>query len=174
MLVQITTEAVGKYSPDQQRELVERLIPSMISFSIREMLAGDQVDQAKAFYHWADDQGISVQHILYDEADIITLSRCIDQGTIPPERIQVLYVLGRYAANMESNPEDLNAYLDATRNAGLMQDELDWAVCAFGMAETQCLTQALRQGGKVRVGFENSLYNRDGSLAADNRERFWK
>jgi uncharacterized protein (DUF849 family) len=29
----------------------------------------------------------------------------------------------------------------------------------------------MRAGGKVRVGFENSLWNADGNLAASNEER---
>jgi 3-keto-5-aminohexanoate cleavage enzyme len=34
-----------------------------------------------------------------------------------------------------------------------------------------CLKTALESGGKIRVGFENSLWNSDGSLAQDNAER---
>ncbi|MEO0829677.1 MAG: 3-keto-5-aminohexanoate cleavage protein, partial [Pseudomonadota bacterium] len=48
---------------------------------------------------------------------------------------------------------------------------LDWMVCAFGPAETACLAYAADRGGKMRVGFENSLWNADGSLAKDNAER---
>ena len=33
------------------------------------------------------------------------------------------------------------------------------------------LQAAYAQGGKVRVGFENSLQHADGSVAADNAER---
>jgi 3-keto-5-aminohexanoate cleavage enzyme len=43
-----------------------------------------------------------------------------------------------------------------------------WAVCAFGAAEHACVTTAAALGGHVRVGFENNLYLKDGSLAADN------
>jgi uncharacterized protein (DUF849 family) len=44
-------------------------------------------------------------------------------------------------------------------------------VCAFGQNETTCLRAAYLAGGKVRIGFENSLLNADGSFAADNAER---
>ncbi|MDZ4135170.1 MAG: 3-keto-5-aminohexanoate cleavage protein, partial [Paracoccaceae bacterium] len=44
-------------------------------------------------------------------------------------------------------------------------------LCAFGAAETACLAAAFAQGGKARVGFENSLWHADGSLARDNAER---
>jgi uncharacterized protein (DUF849 family) len=44
-------------------------------------------------------------------------------------------------------------------------------VCAFGTGETDCLAAALKAGGSARVGFENSLWNADGSLAASNEAR---
>ena len=47
----------------------------------------------------------------------------------------------------------------------------DWAVCAFGRGETACLIEAHRCGGKLRVGFENSLLHADGTIARDNAER---
>lgn len=48
---------------------------------------------------------------------------------------------------------------------------IDWGLCAFGSNETDCLIEAIHRGGKARIGFENSLWNRDGSVAADNAER---
>ena len=49
--------------------------------------------------------------------------------------------------------------------------KFDWMLCAFGAGETDSLTDAARIGGKARVGFENSLWNKDGSLAQDNAMR---
>ena len=37
MQVQITTEAVGKYTPEEQRELVYKVKPDAVSIAIREM-----------------------------------------------------------------------------------------------------------------------------------------
>ena len=34
-----------------------------------------------------------------------------------------------------------------------------------------CLKAAISAGGKVRVGFENSVYMADGSIASDNAAR---
>ncbi len=45
------------------------------------------------------------------------------------------------------------------------------AICAFATAEAACLKAAIAAGGKVRVGFENSMYMADGSIAADNAAR---
>ena len=53
----------------------------------------------------------------------------------------------------------------------LAEHPADWAVCAFGQGETASLRAAHAAGGKLRVGFENSLVNEDGSIARDNAER---
>ena len=53
----------------------------------------------------------------------------------------------------------------------LLDLDLDWAVCAFGKHETACLTEALKRGGSVRVGFENNIHMPDGSLAVSNRDQ---
>ena len=47
----------------------------------------------------------------------------------------------------------------------------DWAVCAFSNEEISCLKTAIKLGGKIRVGFENSLLMPDGSIAPDNETK---
>ena len=69
-----------------------------------------------------------------------------------------------------SRPQDLEPYLELI-NSRKEDLELDWMICAFGPAETASLAYAAARGGKVRVGFENSIWNSDGSLAKDNTER---
>lgn len=49
MQVQITTEAVGKYTPEEQRELVYKVKPDAVSVAIREMVPEGGEDQAKPF-----------------------------------------------------------------------------------------------------------------------------
>ena len=41
----------------------------------------------------------------------------------------------------------------------------DWCVCVFGKAEVDVVSAAMTAGGHARVGFENNLWLRDGSLA---------
>ena len=48
-------------------------------------------------------------------------------------------------------------------------DAQPWAVCAFGATENACITAAAALGGHARVGFENNLLQKDGSVAPDNR-----
>ena len=59
-------------------------------------------------------------------------------------------------------------YLEMLKNYKITPD---WAICAFGRNETACLLATHQQGGKLRVGFENSLWNADGLLATDNAAR---
>ena len=41
--------------------------------------------------------------------------------------------------------------------------EWPWSLCAFGATELRCMGAAIALGGHVRVGFENNLFNPDGS-----------
>ncbi len=62
----------------------------------------------------------------------------------------------------------VNIFLDKLDQLSLSPD---WAICAFAEREQICLEQAVSLGGKVRVGFENSLFMPDGSIAEDNAAR---
>jgi 3-keto-5-aminohexanoate cleavage enzyme len=109
-----------------------------------------------------------VQHILYAPDEVTRLAALAADGIVPRDDMQLLFVLGRYARDQESDPADLQPFLDALTATGL---SADWAVCAFGRGETAALGAAFKAGGKARVGFENSLWNADGSVAVDNAER---
>lgn len=164
--VQVTTEAVGQYSPQQQRDVVEKVMPKAVSISIAEMLSEGEDKQAKHFYDWCLDSDISVQHIIYDIDDLARIEsmNLLNEQTAT----QLLFVLGRYTKNQQSSPKDLDPFHDWVEKQNA---KLDWAICAFGQGETDCLVHAHQQGGKVRIGFENSLWHKDGSVAKDNAER---
>jgi uncharacterized protein (DUF849 family) len=168
MPVQITTEAAGVFSPADQRALLRRITPEGVSISLAEMLADDHRAAARRSYHALAEAGVAVQHILYDTAQVQRLAAEIAAGTIPPDKLCVLYVLGRYTQGQVSTPGDLTPFLTIAKALGLKPD---WAICAFGRHETACLTAAHAVGGKLRVGFENNLLMADGVLAADNAAR---
>ncbi len=171
MEVQITTEAVGRYAPEEQRDLVRALRPKSVSIALKEMLSDGEQDQARRFYHWTEEAGVAVQHILYAAAELQRLFELCDSGVLPDAPLQLLFVLGRYAKDQKSAPQDLDPFLEGLAQRRSRSQEIDWAVCAFGAAETKCLEYAASHGGKARVGFENSLWNADGSVAKDNAER---
>jgi 3-keto-5-aminohexanoate cleavage enzyme len=168
MLVQITTEAVGRYGPDEQRALVRDVMPVAVSAALKEMLSDDDLAAAGKFYNWALEAGIAVQHILYSAGEIAYVNELAAKGVIPGAGLQLLFVLGRYSDNQQSSPADLAPYVTALEYSRL---NADWAVCAFGRSESDCLAKAFEHGGKARVGFENNFFNRDGSRALDNAER---
>ncbi len=171
MFIQITTEAVGQYRPDEQVATVKAVMPDAVSVAVRE-LSPRRPDEpfAAGFYHWADEAGIRVQHILYSADDVYQLSGMISRNAVPGIRHAMIFVLGRYAANQQSDPSDLDPFLQALNDCDLT-DAADWMVCAFGASETACLADALARGGHARIGFENSLWNADGSLAQSNEAR---
>ena len=170
MLVQITTEAVGMYSAKEQRDLVDAVKPRSVSVALREQIPNAPYDAARDFYHQSWQNSIAVQHILYSPDEFKQLLRYVDAGVIPPDNLQCLFVMGRYNKDFQSNLSELDPFLALIR-ATQADFATDWAVCAFGFAETDCLVAALKAGGKARVGFENSLWHKDGSLARNNADR---
>lgn len=168
MVVQITTEAVGRYTPQEQRALVQDLCPGQVSIALREMIVGQNDATLTQFYHWAIEAGIGVQHILYTPQEVRMLEGYVARGVIPSGGIELMFVLGQYGGARDSKPDDLAPYLAERRDAIA---PAGWSVCAFGRFETECLLLALRQGGKARIGFENNLLNSDGSLASSNSAR---
>jgi len=168
MQVQVTTEAVGRYAPDEQRRLVETLRPPAVSIALREIMAESDARITARFFHFCAEVGIAVQHILYDADEVDRLASLVRDGTVPADGLQLIHVLGRYTPGQVSSPADLAAPVARLAATGLAAD---WAVCAFGPAETAILAEACRLGGKARIGFENNLLNADGSVARDNAER---
>ncbi len=160
MLVQITSEAVGRYSPQQQAACIQAVKPKMTSMALREITSDfQQVDLARAFFEWCVEAGVHLQHIVYTAEELDRFVELRKQGVIPATQRCILFVLGRYAADFQSDPDDLNPFLE--RDLG----DLDWFTCAFGSNEQACVMKGIEQGGHARVGFENNLQLPDGEIA---------
>lgn len=168
LYVQVTSEAVGRYTPAEQRRLVQDLRPAAVSVALREITAEQDDAVTQRFFAACAEAGIGVQHILYDAADVAHLGRLVATGCVARDGLMALIVLGRYSPGHVSAPSDVSALaqvLEATVPG------VDWGACAFGAQETACLIEARRHGGKARIGFENNRLNADGSVAASNAER---
>lgn len=167
LIVQITTEAVGRYTPAEQMAVVRAVRPEAVSIALKEILPDDGTDPAPAldFLHELSHFNVMVQHILYSPEEVRRFQRLRRDGTLPGGPVFPLFVLGRYAAGQRSDPRALCGVLEAWG-----ADPDPWAVCAFGPEETACLGAAVAFGGHCRVGFENSLWRPDGRVAADNAE----
>lgn len=164
LAIQITTEAVGRYSPAEQMAVVRDLRPEAVSLALRELVPDASGEpEARAFFAWMAENRIAPQFILYDPEEVTRLIDLADRGIIPSARPFLLFVLGRYSPGQQSSPADLVPFV-----AALGERAFPWAVCAFGRHEAECALAAARLGGHVRVGFENNLHLPDGTLAADN------
>lgn len=169
--VQITSETAGRFSAEDQQILIRKMRPKSVSVAVREFIPGTQtLPAAQEVYHWARENEVSIQHICYSRAELERLIAFIEDGTVPGNAHQVQLVLGSYDGSRVSRPEDIPSLIQPMRDLEGSQS-FDWMLCAFGKEETDCLLKALELGGKARIGFENSLWNRDGTVAKDNTER---
>ena len=163
LLVQVTTEAVGIYQPAAQMRLIRTLRPEAASVALRELVPDAAHErEAAAFFRWCWQEGIWLQHILYDAADVLRMKDLVARGVVPEHRPCVLHVLGRYSRGQRSEPSDLLPFLQA------MPRDWPWMMCAFGAQERDCAVTAALLGGHARIGFENNRLAADGSVAASN------
>lgn len=165
LVIQATTEAVGKYTPAQQMALVRDLKPESASMTLRELIPDATAESTAAeFLGWLVSARIMPQFILYSAEDVRRYRDYRLRGIVPPGTHLLLFVLGRYTAGQTSKPSDLLEFLSAHDDAS------PWAMCAFGKMEHACATTAASLGGHVRVGFENNLYLKNGEIANRNAE----
>ena len=162
MLVQITTEAVGRFTPQEQMAVIDALRPESVSVALREILPelADEAPVARFFERTAA-AGTLVQLIIYEASELTRIRRLVARGVLPDPKPPVLGVLGRYS---EAGATD--AELDAYLEAGI--ESYPWMVCAFGPREAHFAARAAMKGGDARVGFENNLWLPDGALAPSN------
>ena len=164
MVVQITTEAVGRYHPDEQIAFVQELRPEAVSLAIRELCADQAAERSFSnLVEFMRSEHIAPQYILYDVGDVARFVDLLRRGVVSDRQPSVLYVLGRYGSARESRPSDLLALLIA---AGGRVNR--FMTCAFGRHEAACCLASALLGGDVRVGFENNLQLPSGDLAPTN------
>ena len=163
LIIQVTSEAVGMYSAEQQMAMVRELHPEAVSLAIRELCpeAGSE-ESAATFFAWLETEDIAPQYILYSPKDVARFESLRDRGVIPGERPSVLYVLGRYGGDADASVEQLPLMIAAGKR------DVIWSACAFGAAEAACMKLAAQLGGHCRVGFENNMLLSSGDTAPNN------
>lgn len=164
LVVQITTEAVGRYGPREQMEVVRDVRPEAASLALRELVpdASHEAEFSR-FLSFMREENIAPQIILYHPEEALHLKIMMVRGLIPFPDIPVLYVLGRYTKGQRSAPSDLLPFLGES-----MPHFPHFMVCAFGQQEAACVTTAALLGGHARVGFENNLNLINGGIAPNN------
>ena len=168
MHLQITTEAVGRYSPEAMRKLAYDVVPPGISIGIREMIPSRQpTPEDIKVYKKLTESGTKIQHICYEPEDVDLLSNLLDKAELSKTGTWCMFVIGHYSGKI-SNPKNISPFIERLKKNNM---NADWAVCAFAKEEISCLKMAIKLGGKIRVGFENSLLMPDGSVAPNNETK---
>jgi 3-keto-5-aminohexanoate cleavage enzyme len=168
LVVQMTTEAVGRYSAGEQINAVQAVTPEAVSIALREIVPDTaSEDRASAFFHWLNERQVLAQFILYAPEEVATYIGLCERGVISGREHSVLFVLGRYTTDQQSSPSDLDPFVERYTE---LQVGVPWMVCAFGKQEAECMAAAIEMGGHARVGFENNQLRRDGSDAAGNAD----
>ncbi|PLP55704.1 class III aminotransferase [Mesorhizobium loti] len=166
LVLQITSESLGVYTPAEQMRVVREVRPESVSLALRELLPDEQGEaEFSAFLDELRRENIAPQFILYSPEEALRLEDLRLHGVIPFEQLSVLYVLGRYTTGQKSDPADLLPFLDAA-----MPRFAHWSTCAFGDREAACVLAGALLGGNIRVGFENNLLLPDGRIAGGNED----
>ena len=166
LLVQITTEAAGRYGTKSQFDVIYEIRPQAASLAVREFARASQHDITK-LDRWMRDHNVLPQWIVYDMDDLNLYRDWVRDGGLSGAAYPVLFVLGAYDPPTDATAEMLPPFL-AYREA-----ISHWMVCAFGPNESAILEEAAKKGGHIRVGFENNLCrppDMGGGPAADNAE----
>lgn len=174
MIIQATTESVGRYSPEEQMQMVRDVRPEAVSIAIREVFPDASYKPlAKDFLGEVAEYGICPQFILYSPEDVAYFAQLKKEGIIPAGQDFILFVLGKKAANPSkegwSFPEDIEPFLQCF-DGTLELSHTQWGACAFGGYEHDCMIYAAKEGGHVRIGFENNHLNTHEAMAENNAE----
>lgn len=164
LVIQVTTEAVGRYSAAEQMALVQDLEPESVSLALRELCpdTGSEKD-ALRFFAELHERGVWAQYILYGPDEASRFEAMRRTGGFGTRRPFALFVLGRHSPSLRGDPAELRGFLAAADTSAF-----PWAVCCFGPDEARAMQRAAQAGGHLRIGFENNRFLPDGRLARDN------
>lgn len=164
IIIQATSEAVGRYCRLEQMAMVKDLRPEAVSLALRELCPTEaDVAEMARFVDWMAGEHIFPQYILYDEADYQRFESYHRRGIFQDNQPFVLFVLGSYQA---TSPEADIALLKQRTT----ESAFPWAVCGFGINEVNSVTHAAQNKGHIRVGFENNIWRRQDELLSTNAE----
>ena len=168
MHLQITTEAIGIYSPEHMRNLIYNVDTPGISIGIKEMIpSGNPTNDDIKVYKYLVEKETKIQHICYFPEELEILSKLIKVAELPNENTWCMFTIGHYTGR-KSDPNLIPMFLDSKKRN---QINGDWAICAFSVEEKECIKKAIILIGNIRVGFENAIHMFDGSIALNNESK---
>lgn len=190
LFIQATSESARHYAAADQcralRALCAHDAPDGVSIAPRELIrTADDVAAAGALFNFLRARDVLIQYILYSRDEVDAYCALRKRGVIPADKHCVLLVVGRRGLSVTVATATVDSTVDATDDATVNEkkyspidalhemqaalgESVQWMVCAFGDGEFDCLTEATRLGGHVRVGFENALTLKNGARAANN------
>lgn len=160
-LIQVTSEAVGIYSPEQQFEMIHALKPLAVSIGLREI---QSLDEASIQQHFRQMKAVDTnpQIILYNAVDLAKYHDWLERQVLPGEAYPILLVIGKETPDGSFDNDFL-----IEQNISKIKAS-SWMVCGFGAQEFETCRLAIALGGHIRLGFENNSVLNDGSEAQDN------
>lgn len=161
LLIQVTTEAVSKYSPDEQFGMIHTLNPDFVSIALREIKELDELDIFENFDLMRKND-INPQIILYNHLNLSKYKYWLDEGILPGNAYPILLVLGKSHAQGSFDLSDLQESPEFPASSVM--------VCAFGEEEFEAAKLAVDHDWHVRIGFENNQRLKNGTEAENNAE----
>ncbi len=113
------------------------------------------------------DNGTRFEFECYDTAHLYNLASFLDRKLVtPPLFVQTVFgILG----GIGNHPDDVS-HLKRTADR-LFGDSYMWSVLGAGRSQMSIASMAAAQGGNVRVGLEDSLWDGPGILARTNADQ---
>ena len=112
MHLQITTEAIGIYSPEHMRNLIYNVDAPGISIGIKEMIpSGNPTDEDIKVYKYLVEKNTKIQHICYFPEELEILSKLIEVAELPNENTWCMFAIGHYTGR-KSDPKLIPMFLD--------------------------------------------------------------
>lgn len=117
------------------------------------------------------DAGTRFEHECYDVGHLYNLAHFVDRGLVEaPFFVQMIFgILGGIGPDLDNL-----MFMKQTADRLFGKDSFQWSVLAAGKHQMPFLTQAALMGGHVRVGLEDSLFIKPGTLAVSNAEQVAK
>lgn len=113
------------------------------------------------------DNGTRFEFECYDTAHLYNLAHFVDRGLVKgPLFIQTVFGL---LGGIGSHPDDV-AHMKRTADR-LFCDDFVWSVLGAGRNQMPIAATAAAQGGNVRVGIEDSLWDGPGRFAETNAQQ---
>lgn len=163
IFIQVTSEAVGIYSAEQQFEMIHDLKPNAVSIGLRE-IRDIEKHVITAHFNKMREANTFPQLILYNDFDFKMYSDWLKRKVIPGKAYPILLVIGKETPEGSFDNSVLRAEITDNLNAS------SWMICAFGPNEYPAGQLAANLGGHVRLGFENNFELSNGIIAKSNAE----